>query len=54
MHIPHIVRLICLALILPSVSVPAAAEDFPSAVRAYLQHHVDAAKINCGIVVGKS
>jgi CubicO group peptidase (beta-lactamase class C family) len=43
---------ICLALILVSISLPAAAEEFTHALRAYLQQCVEAEGVGFGIVVG--
>jgi serine-type D-Ala-D-Ala carboxypeptidase/endopeptidase len=52
MNIRRLLRFIGLALIVASMPFPVAAEDFTNAVRAYLQHRLEAEKINAGIVVG--
>jgi D-alanyl-D-alanine-carboxypeptidase/D-alanyl-D-alanine-endopeptidase len=44
--------LICLALLVLAMQMPAAAGDFTEAVHAFLQHRVEVEKKDVGIVVG--
>jgi CubicO group peptidase (beta-lactamase class C family) len=46
------IRVICFTILLSAFSFRAAAEDFTNAIHAFLQHRVEAEKINGCIVVG--
>jgi CubicO group peptidase (beta-lactamase class C family) len=52
MNIRKLVGVICTALTLSSIPLPAVAEDFTNAIRAYLQQRVEVEKRDSSIIVG--